>query len=133
MEFHGDVVVRRGKKYWTGSIVDMVFKPTKEIENIEEFLKSGPKLIDISIYSKLIGANHTKKEIVDIRRKLGYSDVWLIEEESPLPNTSGVNEKAWKKWYFRFIHPMCQKCTKECKQSYRADVFCTKFNAIKEK
>lgn len=129
MEFYGNVIVRRGKKYWIGSIENMVFKPLRLIDNMDEFLSSAPKLIDIYVYSKLIGLNSTKKEIVDICRKIGYTDIWIVDDESPKPNTNGISDIVWRKWYFKFINPICQKCTKECKQSSRADVFCTKFNA----
>jgi hypothetical protein len=125
MEFYGDVVVRRGIKYWIGSIKDTTFTPVGDVRKAEDI--SGLKLITLYDYSRFIGLDYSKKKLDEIRHKIGYSEIWVIEEESPKATSSGVSDTAWRKWYFKFIHPMCQKCTKECKQSFKVFLMCNKF------
>lgn len=128
MKFYGDVVVKKGTKHWVGKVKDLVFTPDREIEDIGEFLKQNIVLVDIHRYASIIGCDLNKKEIDDIRKKMGYSKVWVIDEESPLPNKGGdIPVNSWQKWYFKFIHPMCQKCAKECKQSSRVGLYCNSF------
>jgi hypothetical protein len=132
MIFYGNVVVRKGNKYWIGTIDGVTFTPTEEIKNIDELKSTGVKLITIYDYSTFIGMDYSKKKLDDIRKQIGYSEVWIIDDESPKPNSSNsVSDVIWKKWYFKFIHPMCQKCVKGCKQSSRVGVFCNQFEEKK--
>ena len=125
MIFHGNVVVRRGNRYWSGIIEDLVFTSEEGPKKLEDF--EGIRLITLYDYAQFIGLDYSKKKLDDIRKQIGYSEIWIIDDESPVPNSNGVSETAWKKWYFKFIHPMCQKCVKGCKQSSRVGVFCNKF------
>ena len=129
MIFHGNVVVRRGKRYWTGTIEGVEFKPDGDSKALDEF--EGINLISLCDYAQFIGLDYSKKKLDDIRKQIGYSEIWIIDDESPVPNSRGVSEVVWKKWYFKFIHPMCQKCSKKCKQSSRVGVFCNKFEEKK--
>ena len=128
MIFYGDVVVRRGSRYWVGSIENLEFTEKKEIPGLGTEELNDVKLIPLDKYASIIGMDITKKEILDIRKKIGYTEVWVIDEESPMPGSNNnITDAVWKKWFFKFIHPTCQKCAKECKQSSRVGLFCNKF------
>lgn len=128
MIFYGDVVVRKGSKYWIGSIENLEFTPREEVDSVDAVTQQGCRLIPLNEYAGIIGMDITKKEIGEIRKKIGYTEVWVIDEESPLPNKSmDIPQNTWKKWFFKFIHPTCQKCAKDCKQSSRVGLFCNKF------
>jgi len=130
MIFHGSVVVRRGNKYWTGTIEDVTFTPTGDVKRLDDI--KDLNLITLYDYAQFIGLDYTKKKLDDIRKQIGYSEIWIVDDESPSPNKSDdVPNVTWKKWYFKFIHPMCQKCVKGCKQSSRVGVFCNKFEEKK--
>jgi len=130
MIFHGSVVVRRGNKYWAGVIDDLSFTPCGGIKRLDDI--KNLNLITLYDYAQVIGLDYTKKKLDDIRKQIGYSEIWIVDDESPSPNKNDdVPNITWKKWYFKFIHPMCQKCVKGCKQSSRVGVFCNMFEEKK--
>lgn len=129
MIFHGNVVVRRGKRYWVGTIKGIDFTEERKLDGLSEL--GGVKLLSLYDYSQIIGLDYSKKKLDDIRRQIGYSEILVIDDECPEPTSGGVSEAVWKKWYFKFIHIMCQKCVRGCKQSSRVSVFCNKFEEKK--
>jgi hypothetical protein len=133
MRFYNDVIVRRGSKYWIGKVKRMIFEPTEELKSLEVLDKLGIRYITLYDYTFLIGEDLTKKEIDEIRKKIGYTEVWVIDSEPPKPNKSkDISDTTWERWYFKFTNIICKKCKRTCKQSSRVYVEnCPLFEKIK--
>jgi hypothetical protein len=132
MRFYGDVIARKGKKYWIGRVKRGKFHPAEELNSLTTLDKLGTKYVTMTEYAKIVGLNLTIKELEDVRRKTEMTEVWVIDREPPKVRKDGdVSDSQWDKWYFRFLHSLCQKCQLDCKQSSRVDVICPKFKEMK--
>lgn len=132
MRFYGDVIARKGKKYWIGKVKRGKFYPNEDLNSLDTLDKLGIKYVTLTKYAKIIGLSLTSKELDDIRKKTGYTEIWVIDREPPKANKSGeIADKQWERWYFRFLHPLCQTCVYECKQSSRVDLICPKYKEKK--
>lgn len=132
MRFYGDVIARKGKKFWIGRIKRGVFYPNEELKSLDILDKLNLKYVTLAEYAKIVGQNLTLKELDVIRKKTGYTEIWVMDQPPPKVNKNmDVNNTTWDRWYFRFLHPLCQKCVFECKQSSRCDVICPKFKEKK--
>lgn len=128
MRFYGDVIARKGKKYWIGRVKRGKFYPNEDLNSLETLDKLGLKYVTLVEYARILGLTLTTKELNEVRKKTGYTEIWVMDQESPKPGKNrDVNNKTWERWYFRFIHPLCQSCNKECKQSSRVDVICPSY------
>ena len=131
MRFYGDVIARKGKKFWIGRIKRGKFYPNEDLKSLEILDKLKIKYVTMQEYAKIVGLNLTIKEIDIIRKKTGYTEIWVMDQEPPKVNKHmNVSDKQWDRWYFRFIHPMCKKCKRDCKQSSRVDLICPAFDEI---
>jgi len=130
MRFYGDVIARKGKKYWIGRIKRGVFFPKEELNALITLDKLGLKYVTLEEYAKIVGLYLTIKELEAIRKKTGYAEVWVMDQAPPKVSKSGiVTDTQWDRWYFRFLHPVCQKCILDCKQSSRVDIMCPNYKA----
>lgn len=132
MRFYGDVIARKGRKYWIGRIKRGKFHPTEELNSLDTLDKLGTKYVTLQEYSVIVGLTLTLKQLAEIRKKTGYTELWIIDQPPPkVTKTNDVSDAQWDRWYFRFLHPMCQNCEKECKQSSRVDLICPNFRQKK--
>ena len=57
-------------------------------------------------------------------------------EKSPLeekPRTEGHGlDSTWEKEFWKKLHKLCLKCTRECKQSARVKIIACNFEAVKK-
>ena len=128
MRFYGDVIARKGKKYWVGRIKRGTFYPDREIESLKELDSSGKKYVTLKEYSVILGLNLINKKLDDIRKKTGYTELWVMDQPPPKTSkTNDIKDTTWNRWYFRFLHSLCQSCVKTCKQSSRVDVVCPSY------
>lgn len=125
MRFYSNVIARKGKKYWIGKVKRMKFVPEEELNSLETLDKLGIRYITLYEYAKIIGLGLTKTEVDDLRKKIGYTEIWVYDE---LPHKNrNINDAAWERWFWRFVNPLCKDCVRECKQSSRVSLYCPKF------
>ena len=132
MRFFGDVIARKGKKYWIGKVKRGVFHPTEELNSLQTLDKLGIKYVTLVEYAKIIGSGLTQKELVDVRKKTGYTEIWVMDKEPPKPKNHNITDVQWERWYFRYVNQLCQTCEKDCKQSSRVDIFCPSYKEKKK-
>ena len=103
------VVVRRGKKFWSGSLSeDMVFTKEEQIDGIK-----GLPLITFYDFIIIKGKTVTKKEVNDLRISIGYTEIWVYDDVLP------VDIRKWNKVFWKYNNHKCNRCIKSCKQSSR--------------
>jgi hypothetical protein len=76
MRFYGDVIARKGKRYWIGRIKRGKFHPAEEIKSLETLKDSNIKYVTIYEYAKITGLGLTRKEVDEIRKATGYTEIW---------------------------------------------------------
>lgn len=117
-------VVRKRKKLFVGYVSeDWIFT---EIEEIMELAKVDywKEYVPLYDFMKIAGVSATRKFEKEILKENKCQEMWIYDAP-PEENESGnVTEKAWKQYWKRSIHPLCQTCIHECKQSSRVDIFC---------
>jgi hypothetical protein len=117
MRFYNKVIVRRGKRWQLGKIKRMKFVPEMDIDGPDS-VKGD--YIPLAEYTFLIGHDYTKKEVTDIRKKIGYTEIRVLDKPCRINKaTSGISEKSWDSFFWKFTNPLCGSCSMGCKQSSR--------------
>ncbi len=120
IRFTNKVIVRRGKKYWIGSVKRMKFIKEEDLISLDILDKLELRYIPLEEYVKISGYDATKKIVNELRKKIGYTEIWVFD---PLlvvnKTTKNIPEKKWLSYWYKNINVRCQKCVHECKQSSR--------------
>ncbi|MCK5015686.1 MAG: hypothetical protein KAS32_01325 [Candidatus Peribacteraceae bacterium] len=128
MRFYSEVIARKGRKYWIGRVKRGKFYPNEELDSLVTMDRLGIKYVTMHEYSKIIGLDLTVAQVNEIRKKTGYTEILVIDQPPPKTNkNNNILDKTWEKWYLRFIHVLCQKCDRNCKQSSRVDLICPSY------
>jgi hypothetical protein len=123
MRINRKAIIRRGREFLLGKLTSKEFKTEAtyktpyEVEGFEEFFNEPGKAF------KLMGISMSQKDIKDFMKLIGCSEMWIFD---PIPQGKGpeneITERQWEEYWWKYKHPLCNSCAKECKQSSRVEL-----------
>lgn len=129
MKFSNKVIVRRGKKWQMGVIKRKKFIPECILEGIGELTE---RYIPLAEYTKILGYDFTVKEIEKLRKKIGFTEIRVLDKECKInKGADDITDKAWNNYFWKHTNSLCNRCSKTCKQSSRTIItLCRNYDKI---
>jgi len=120
------IVIMKGNKVFEGDFIfhktKPKFLPLKNVKKIED-IKNIDLYLNFDDKHKLFGLKLTKKEVKDYLSLMGIKKLLFINE---LPSDN--SNKETKKYWWKYINAICQKCELDCKQSSKVElIVCEKY------